>query len=135
MLAVPSLTTKAMVLGINSDPLTDNAQTGIDYAFSIGAAATFTALESNTAQGAATAYTSGPVFALAYDEGVLRYAYNATVYRTVADIGANREFWLDTSFDTAAGAACSGPSSRRRRTWRAPFRNCRASSIRIAKSL
>lgn len=105
MLAVPSLTTKAMVLGINSDPLTDNAQTGIDYAFSIGAAATFTALESNTAQGAATAYASGPVFALAYDEGALRYAYNATVYRTVADIGANREFWLDTSFDTAAGAA------------------------------
>lgn len=103
--AVASAANKAIVLGLNSDPLTDNNYTGIDWGFTLQVGGQFQVMESGVNSGTLTAYTAGPLFTIAYDDGAVRYAYNGTLYRTVADVGAGREFWLDTSFDTAAGAA------------------------------
>ena len=72
-----------LMFGLNSDPITDNGYSSIDYAVYVNVG-TITVYESGTQIGSYGSYSVGDVLAVTYDGVNVRYLKNGTVYRTVA---------------------------------------------------
>jgi hypothetical protein len=97
----PSQTDKAIAVGLNSDPTTDQNFTGIDYcwvAFNDGVARIW---ESGVNISANGAYTANTVFGMKYDGQQVQYLLDGVVVRTVPV--RNATFFFDSSFRDPGG--------------------------------
>jgi hypothetical protein len=93
----------AMMVGLNTDPLTDQSYTSIDYAwYPVGdSGATLRIYESGTVVGGGGGTNYGPYdskteLAITYDGSSIRYLKDRVVVRTTAI--SNQRFYADASF-------------------------------------
>lgn len=92
-------TNLAFMIGVNTDPTTDQNFTSIDYALYCDASGVIEIYESGTQVVAnAGSYTTSDVLSIVYDGAVLTYKKNGVVLRTVIDVG--KTFFIDSSFFT-----------------------------------
>lgn len=104
---VPATTVGDFMIGLNSDPLTDQNYTSLDYStevFYFAGAWNYRMYESSTPIGAgASVAAAGDVFAIKYDGAWIRYYKNGSLLREVPDPG--KTFFLDSSFFTPGSIA------------------------------
>lgn len=93
----------ALVAGINTDPVTDAAQTGIDFAFQLTTSSGVRFMESGVSITSALTYAVGDLFQIIYDGAKVRYLVNGALAREVAST-AGQLFYFDSSFSTPGGA-------------------------------
>lgn len=94
--AVVPRTDRHVMIGLNGDPATDSSYVSLDYAW-YPASGALHIYESGSYVWGPMAYSAGDVLSIVYDGTDLRYLRNGVVARTVQP-GANRRFYLDTSF-------------------------------------
>jgi len=99
----PDQNNGSIMVGLNTDPTTDNSWTSLDYAWLVAEAGDCSIYESNSFQSSHGSYAAGNVFSVQYDNGSVRYLKNGVVVRTVS-ASANLTFFLDTSFNNAGAA-------------------------------
>lgn len=87
-----------LMVGLNSDPSTDNNYASIDYAIFLESSNVY-AYESGSGTGVLTTFSAGDVFAVVYDGWRVRYFKNGNVIRTVVVTIASNLFG-DSSFNT-----------------------------------
>jgi hypothetical protein len=90
-------TIKQILIGINSDPLTDASYTSLDYAFYLNANGYWYTYESNVNTMTGTTYSVSDIFEIVYSGTTVVWKINGVVKRTVTTT-ANRTFYLDSSF-------------------------------------
>jgi hypothetical protein len=99
-------TTGVFMIGLNTDPTTDQSYTSIDYAMyctgSGGGGGVLYAYESGVGTSLGVTYTTSDVLKVAYDGQWVRYYQNTTLLRSVFDPG--KTFYMDSSFDTVTAA-------------------------------
>lgn len=98
----PNQANAALMMGLNTDPLTDQSYTSIDHAWYVLANGTYDIYESNVDTGVTGSYSAGDIFAIAYDGKVVRYLKNGALIRSVPDPG--KTFYLDSSFFSPGGS-------------------------------
>ena len=99
----PALATKYFMIGLNTDPTTDQSYTSIDYSWychSVG----YNIYESGTPTSVTGTYSAGDIFTITYDGSTVRYYHNGVEKRSVA-ASAGLTFYLDSSFYTPGGIA------------------------------
>lgn len=90
-------TQQILMAGLNSDPLTDQVNSSIDYAWYLDSAGNLGIYESGIGvSGAFGTYTSSTVLAIKYDGQNLQYLRDSTLVRQVQLVGATLSF--DSSF-------------------------------------
>lgn len=94
---------KGVMIGLNSDPSTDNGYTTIDYSLRLGSTGAMSIWESGTQQAAPGAYAVGDVFAIIYNGESVTYYRNGSALRTVA-APAGLLLYLDSSFNEVGGS-------------------------------
>jgi len=95
-------TTAALMVALNTDPLTTQDHTSLDFAWYLRSTGTADILEVGAVVYTGTAYTTSDVFSIAYDGKAVRYLKNGTLIREVP--AANQTFYLDSAFATPGGA-------------------------------
>lgn len=95
--------THTFVIGLNTDPTTDQNYTSIDYAWGLGDTATCQIFESGSLISSHGSYTAATVFSIRYDGQQVQYIKDGATVRTVGLRGAL--FFLDSSFYTPGGLA------------------------------
>jgi len=93
----PMQTNLYLLMGLNSDPLTDQSYTGIDHAWDIAADGVAYIYESGVLIQATRSYTTSDVFEIKYDGKFVTYFINGVQWRTIAD--PNKTFFMDSSFN------------------------------------
>ena len=92
--------TDVVIVGLNTDPVTDTSYTSIDYGLLCYSDGKLYAYESGNQQGAALGTRAADdVYAVTYDGSNVRYYQNGVVIRTVAATITNR-LYADSSFAT-----------------------------------
>ena len=92
--------TDVVIVGLNTDPVTDTSYTSIDYGLLCNSDGKLYAYESGNQQGAALGTRAADdVYAVTYDGSNVRYYQNGVVIRTVAATITNR-LYADSSFAT-----------------------------------
>lgn len=92
--------TDVVIVGLNTDPVTDVNYTSIDYGLLCNSDGKLYAYESGNQQGAALGTRAADdVYAVTYDGSNVRYYQNGVVIRTVAATITNR-LYADSSFAT-----------------------------------
>lgn len=92
--------TDVVIVGLNTDPITDASYTSIDYGLLCYSDGSLYAYENGNQQGSALgARASGDVYSITYDGSNIRYYQNGVVIRTVAVTITNR-LYADSSFAT-----------------------------------
>lgn len=94
--------TNNVMFGLNSDPLTDQNYTSLDYAWYV-ATGTLAIFENGAAQITGLAGANGDVLTVLYDGSNVRYLQNGVVRRTVAAAPGLTLFW-DSSFYSPGAA-------------------------------
>jgi hypothetical protein len=85
------------MVGLNSDPTTDQAYGSIDYAMYPHGSGILYAYESGSLAATFGSYSPGDDLQVVYDGALVRYLQNGTVLREVM-AGPNLQFYLDSSF-------------------------------------
>jgi hypothetical protein len=85
-----------LVIGLNSDPTTDQNYTGIDYAFNIANDGNAYIYESGVLILSAGAYTTSTVFTIAHDGKLIKYFKGGALVRQVPV--TNATLFMDSSF-------------------------------------
>jgi hypothetical protein len=100
-----SATDKRFMLGLNSDPATDDSYLSIDYAIYIRETGNFQVHENGTDAGLGDiACVAGDVFTIFYDNVSVRYYQNGALIQAIT-ANPNLKLYLDSSFrDTGAEA-------------------------------
>lgn len=109
----PAQTSAQLMIGLNTDRLTDDSYTSLDFAWYCYTFGGLTAYESGVDAGLGLTYAATDVLAIVYDGVTVKYLQNGVVRRTAAAAAAVLYF-LDSSFYTAGGAATNlrfGPLS------------------------
>lgn len=83
------------MMGLNTDPLTDQSYTSLDFAWYIAAGA-LSIYESGTSVVGGLGYAAFDHFSITYDGRIVRYMKNGVQIRAVA--AAGKKFFLDSSF-------------------------------------
>lgn len=100
--ASPELTTAQMMFGLNSDPLSDQSYTSLDFAFYFNSAGGLEIYESGAGRGSFGAYAVGDVFVVTYDGANVVYMKNGAVLRTVSAASGLTFFWDSSIADPGA---------------------------------
>jgi hypothetical protein len=111
--ARPARVDRDVMFGLNSDPLTDENYTSLDFAWYAAATGNVSIYESGAAIGVVGPYTSNDVLAIVYDGLNVYYLQNGLVKRT-NPIGTGYTLFLDSSFYGVNGALAMirfGPQS------------------------
>lgn len=98
----PVQTNRGLMVGLNSDPQTDQSYVSIDHAWYISADGTAYIYESGVLIQPTRAYTTNDIFEIRYDGKFATYFINGVQWRTVADPG--KAFFFDSSFSTPGAA-------------------------------
>lgn len=93
----PSGSGNYIVFGLNTDPLTDNNESSIDYGWRFGGGSIST-IVNGVATTAQTGYTTADVCTIKYDGEFVRWYLNGAEVRAVADPG--KRFFFDSAFNT-----------------------------------
>lgn len=89
-------TNKDTIVGLNSDPSTDQNYTGIDYCINSNSAGLAYVYESGVQVQALGAYTTSTVFTITYDGKLIKYFMGGALVRQVP--ATNRTLFMDSSF-------------------------------------
>lgn len=92
----------SLMVGLNTDPLTDSNYTSLDFAWQAKPDGTADIYEGGVGVLVALPYTTTSVFAIAYDGKAVRYLLNGTLVREVP--APDRTFHMDSAFLTPGGA-------------------------------
>lgn len=117
---VPEQTTDSLMVGLNSDPLTNSTYTSIDYAMYCRNTGVLSAYESGSFVQDLGTYAAGDALSVAYDGSRVRWMQNGTVLRDI-DVPADLTLFLDSSFFNVGGYVRSvkfGPLTARNKIWR-----------------
>jgi hypothetical protein len=95
---------KSIIIGLNTDPTTDQSYTSIDYSWYGNSAGNYDIYESGTPKSVTGAYSAGDIFTITYDGSTVRYYHNGVEKRSVA-ASAGLTFYLDSSFNAPGGIA------------------------------
>jgi len=101
----PLQVNKAYMIGLNSDPATDDTYTSLDFAWFINNNGICQAYESGTAVGSSFSYVAGDVFQIIYQGTTVTYLQNGVTRRTNSAVSANLQLWLDSAFNDVGGKA------------------------------
>lgn len=96
---VPDQTNQSLMIGLNSDPLTDQSFTSLDFAWFCRNDATLEIYESNVLIGAFGSYTNATALSIKYDGRLVQYFKNGVLQRSVA--AANKTLFMDSSWNGA----------------------------------
>jgi hypothetical protein len=96
---VPDQTNQSLMIGLNSDPLTDQSFTSLDFAWFCRNDATLEIYESNVLIGAFGSYTSATALSIKYDGRLVQYFKNGVLQRSIA--AANKTLFMDSSWNGA----------------------------------
>lgn len=99
----PTQTTALFLIGLNSDPTTDQNFTGIDYAWHCNATPDCVIYENGTLILNCGSYTTDTVLSIRYDGQNVQYLKNGVVQRQVEAIG--KTLFFDSSWRTPGGQA------------------------------
>lgn len=95
---IPNQNNQHLMVGLNTDPITDLNYTSIDYAWNAASDGIARIYENGVSQGSFGAYTTSDVFSIVYDGSKIVYMINGLVMRTVTPSTTNLKFYLDSSF-------------------------------------
>lgn len=95
----PAQTNAEFMIGLNSDPGTDDTYTSLDFAVHIRSDGQWDVFESNTAPAGPWPYAAGDTFQVVYNNATVSYVQNGTVRYSHA-VGPNLQLWLDSAFAT-----------------------------------
>jgi hypothetical protein len=98
----PMQTNANVMVGLNSDPLSDQSYTSLDHAWYASADGSANIYENGVLVLPTRAYTPNDVFEIRYDGKFASYFINGVQWRTVADPG--KTFFFDTSFYSPGAA-------------------------------
>lgn len=98
---VPYQTTAQYMIGLNTDPTTDQNYTSIDFAFLVQATGDLAIWESGVSVLNVGTYTNATVLTIKYDGQQVQYFVNGLLKRTVPLLGA--VLFMDCSFLTPGG--------------------------------
>ena len=100
----PEQNTAAIMVGLNSDPTTDESFASIDYAMYCRTDGTLYAYINGGNQGQKGTYVAGDVLAVSYDGVRVRWLKNgAVIFSAVAS--ANLQLYMDSSFSSVGAVA------------------------------
>jgi hypothetical protein len=97
----PSQTNCAIMVGLNTDPLTNASFASIDYAFYLRSDGQLELYEAGSAVLFVGAYAASSVLSMTYDGGSIRYYMDGVLLRTQTP-GAG-VYYFDSSFNTLGG--------------------------------
>lgn len=100
----PAQINKYFLIGLNSDPTTDQTYTGIDYCWYCQLSGVMSIMESGTNHSISGTYSAGDVFSIVYDGANVVYMINGVVKRTVS-VNASLTLFLDSSFYSSGATA------------------------------
>lgn len=101
----PSQTNLNVMVGLNTDPITDQIYTSIDHAWYCQDDGNLNIREGGASQGGFGAYTTATELAITYDASNIRYYKDRILQRTVAI--ASQVFFADASFYSPGAAVNS----------------------------
>ena len=109
----PGQTTSYIMMGLNSDPITDANWSSLDYAVYLQANGNIDIRESGSTYSFPTGHTSyaaGDEFTIEYSNGFVRYYHNGVLCRTTAR-AVGDPLYLDSSFSNSGYVydVCFGP--------------------------
>jgi hypothetical protein len=99
----PSQTTAGIMVGLNSDPFTNQDYASIDAAWYVDGGGNLAIYESGTSAQAVGTYTTSTVLAITWDGASFRYYKDGALVRIGAGLGGATVF-ADASFHTPGGA-------------------------------
>jgi hypothetical protein len=108
----PSQANLALMIGLNTDPITDQSYGSIDYAWYAAADGNVYIYENGIQQGSGVPYTTSSELGITYDGSNVRYYIDRVVKRTVA--AASLILFADASFyapDAAVNSLHFGPGT------------------------
>jgi hypothetical protein len=108
----PNQTNADLMVGLNSDPTTDQSYTSLDYAFQCTSGGLLYFYESSTGTSAGLSYTTKTQLAITYDGSNVRYYVDGVLVRTTAAAGLT--LFMDSCFYTPGGGINSlefGPTT------------------------
>ena len=94
-----NINNRAGMIGINTDPTTNNNYNTIDFAWYMTGSGAAYIYENGASKGSFGAFSVGAIFVITYDNNTVRYYLNGTLKRSVT-IGAGKTYYLDSSFHT-----------------------------------
>lgn len=104
----PSQTNMYFMIGLNTDPITDQSYSSLDYAFELNSSGTVSIWEGGSTVGSSGgygAYTTSTEFAITYDGSNIRYYKDRVLQRTVAI--SSLTLFADASFYSPGAAVNS----------------------------
>jgi len=97
----PDQTNCELMVGLNSDPTTDQNYTGIDYGIALSTTGEAFIFESGASIGSIGSYTTSTVFEVRYDGKLIKYFKGGALQRQVPV--QNLTLFMDSSFLTPGG--------------------------------
>ena len=94
----PSQTYASLMIGLNTDPPTDNSYSSLDFAVYIRSDSNFVVYESGNERGVFGQYTTNDIFEIRHVNNEIKYYRNGSVFRTVSNVNNSTFFALDSSF-------------------------------------
>lgn len=101
----PSQTDAHVLVGLNTDPTTDQVYTSVDFAWYPQSGGALSIHEGGVSQGVFGSYTTSTELAITYDGSNVRYYKDRVLVRTVAS--ASQTFFADSSFYSPGAAVDS----------------------------
>lgn len=99
---VPTTTTAYMMIGLNSDPTTDNSYTSLDFQWYVQGDGHLQARHQGDVSEWDGTYAAGDVLALTYDGSMVRWFKNGVLIASLA-AAITAPLFLDSSFHTSGG--------------------------------
>ena len=92
-----NINNRAGMIGINTDPTTNNNYNTIDFAWYMTGSSFAYIYENGASKGSFGSFSAGSIFVITYDNNTVRYYLNGTLKRSVT-VGAGKTYYLDSSF-------------------------------------
>ncbi|MCB5191276.1 hypothetical protein LG198_11110, partial [Methylobacillus arboreus] len=93
-------TNLAGMFGLNADPTANKSYNTLDYAWYPTSTGILQIYENGTHRGDFGTYTTSDILAIEYVGSEVRYLKNGVIMRTVSDVGVDRNFYFDSSFNS-----------------------------------
>lgn len=99
----PVTTTAGLMVGLNSDPATDDGYASLDHAWYVDPTGAAYVFESGSPIAGPFAYAAGDLFMVRYDGVSVVYFQNGAVRHTTNGVGNMLQLYLDTAFANVGG--------------------------------